>query len=517
MNHLQKFTAQVRDRLVLLFLINNLIVVGDWWVSSQYFALDGWRLIAMMASVPLVCTLLLPFLMVDSLVQPMKAVWQAVLHLSPQPADTPAPDLAKIRLGKELITNLVSQMYQIASIADSVAADTKTANSGPGHDFVATNLPLPLMILDADNNVVFANQAMCKYLRKDSSEVVSQNVYSVIDMSFGGEHTFDEWLQDAKANKPVAAQTWERVRLNLSDENQESDSIPQFDLAAYYNQGNPEGMETMLVMFDHTQQYSQDDQAMSFVALAVHELRTPLTLLRGYVEAFQEELQGKLDPELDGFLKKMAAASQQLATFVNTILNVSRVENDQMSLELREENWSNVLQTAIGDMRMRAEVRGVELDLQVDDNLPAVGIDRTSIYEVIVNLVDNAIKYSNDSKKVIIHSYLNKEGRVETTVQDFGVGIQSSAIGSIFEKFYRNHRNRAQIGGTGMGLYLSKAIVTAHGGDIWVRSKENEGSTFGFTVLPFGQLAEANKTSHTDASITRTAHGWIKNHSLYRR
>jgi signal transduction histidine kinase len=87
---------------------------------------------------------------------------------------------------------------------------------------------------------------------------------------------------------------------------------------------------------------------------------------------------------------------------------------------------------------------------------------------------------------------------------------------NLFTKFYRDHRNRAQIGGTGLGLYLSKAIIAAHGGSLWVRSKEGEGSTFGFSIMPYAQLAEEIKQSG-DQGITRGAHGWIKNHSLYRR
>jgi signal transduction histidine kinase len=106
----------------------------------------------------------------------------------------------------------------------------------------------------------------------------------------------------------------------------------QFDLASYYNKANPQRIETILVMFDHTEQYSQDDQAMSYVALAVHELRTPLTLMRGYIEVFDEELDGKLDGELQDFMHKMNAAAQQLSAFVNNILNVARIEGDQLEV-----------------------------------------------------------------------------------------------------------------------------------------------------------------------------------------
>jgi signal transduction histidine kinase len=105
---------------------------------------------------------------------------------------------------------------------------------------------------------------------------------------------------------------------------------------------------------------------------------------------------------------------------------------------------------------------------------------------------------------------------VETTVQDFGVGIPSNVLPNLFTKFYRDHHNRAQIGGTGLGLYLCKAIVHAHDGTIWVKSNPGEGSTFGFTLVPFKDLTDEMRSS-VNQDITRGAHGWIKNHSLYRR
>jgi signal transduction histidine kinase len=289
-----------------------------------------------------------------------------------------------------------------------------------------------------------------------------------------------------------------------------------FDLAAYYNKDNPDQLETMLVLFDHTKAYSQDDQAISFIALSVHELRTPLTLLRGYIEAFEDEFAGKLSPDMNDFMFKMSATAQQLMAFVNNILNVARIDDDQLVLQLHEENWGDVIKGAANSLALRAKVRGITIEYSIAPNLPTVGADRVSVLEVINNLIDNAIKYSGDSKRIVISTRLNAEGLVETTVQDFGVGIPANVLPNLFTKFYRDHHNRAQIGGTGLGLYLSKAIIHAHGGNIWVKSNKGEGSIFGFTLVPFANLTDELKNS-VNKDITRGAHGWIKNHSLYRR
>lgn len=510
MNHLDKLINQTRFFLAGLMLLENLALAA-WLIGGGYYGLSVYVLLPGALAIIILGVTLGVLAGSHYLTQPIRLVWQAVLHLSPTEHDTPAPDLQKIRYGRELLVSLTAQIYQLNNLATSQEAVNSLAQANLKNEFVASSLPLPLIVLDKTETITYVNAMACKYLQKPEEDMVGQSVYTLLDMSFPNENTFDKWLAAAKSTSVTATGSWERVRYGLADQ-----SSIQFDLAAYYNQDNSHGYETMLVLFDHTEQYSQDDQAVSFIALAVHELRTPLTLLRGYIETFQDEFAGKLDDELSTFMHRMAASAEQLAAFVNNILNVARVEDDQLVLELHEENWKEVVEGAVSNFTLRSQVRGIALECQVADGLPTAAADRVSIYEIIGNLIDNAIKYSANSKKIIIRAGLSREGLIETTVQDFGVGIPTSVVPNLFTKFYRNHRNRAQIGGTGLGLYLCKALVTAHGGNIWVRSEEGQGSTFGFTVLPYSQLAEEQKSGH-NKDITRSAHGWIKNHSMYRR
>ncbi len=512
MNYIDKFTKQLHTHLIGLLLVNNLLIVLDWWVIDRIVKLTGYYALAGLIVIPILSITILPWLSTKYLVQPTKLIWQAILHIAPDTANTDAPDLKKAHIGADLVTYLVSHVYQLANVADKVE---KLSKVNPSVDFrgnfIANNLPLPMMVLSQDNTILFANEAMLAYLAKSRADIIGQNIYPTLDMSFSGDHTFERWLQNAKAYKATDSQSWERVRMKLTD----GQTVRQFDLAAYYNKGNPENVSTILVIFDHTTQYSQDDQAMSFVALAVHELRTPITLLRGYIEVFEEELDTTKDPEMASYMKKMRVASKQLETFVGNILNVARIDNNQLSLHLQEENWPDIIKTAVEEMQMVANVRGVQLNLAVDDNLPKVAVDQVSIFEVVANLIDNAIKYSGESKKIDIHSYVNKDGFVETTVKDYGVGIPETGMANLFQKFYRNHRSRAQIGGTGLGLYLAKTIVETQGGHIWVSSKADQGSTFGFSLQPYSQVASEKKKQDNN-DIVLNAHGWIKNHSLYR-
>jgi len=508
-NFFQRYLQQFRTRLLLLLVGNNLLIVAGWYVADDVLGLDGLGRLGAALVTP-VLLLILPWLVSDALTRPTKMLWQAILHIAPDTAGTMLPpDPSQLRLGRELVTSLINQMYQIASVVQSVGETNRKSDLSA--NFVASSLPLPLLVLDKDENIVYVNEATARYVGKPVSDLVGQNVYTMLDMAFTTDDTLSGWLKATKGKTVTANRKWERVRVGLPGAN---DSL-QFDLAAYYNQGNPLGYETMLVLFDHTEVYAQDDQAMSFVALSVHELRTPLTLLRGYIEVFDEELGPTLNSELKDFMKKMDAAAQQLAAFVDNILNVAKIEDNQLTLQLHEEDWKDVVTMVVNDLSLRAGVRGITLKTEIDDNLPAVGVDRYSIYEVLANLLDNAIKYSKGTSEIYITAKPNNNGMVETSVKDFGLGIDASILPHIFDKFYRNHRNRAQIGGTGLGLYLSKSIIDAHGGQMSVSSRVNEGSTFTFTVVPYAQLEEAQKGTVTEG-VTRNAHGWIKNHSLYR-
>ncbi|HVU59619.1 MAG TPA: ATP-binding protein [Candidatus Saccharimonadales bacterium] len=513
MDYQQGLRIQIRAYLIFVILIENLLLIAAlWFVATHYHELPLIDLAFGAYGVSVVMTFIIAFAAADYAMEPLRALWQIIVHIAPGEQQVAAPDLSKLVVGRVLVTQLAAQIYQIASVAEKAAGTELKQSNSLKANFVANNLPLPFFVLGSDQTILFANQAACAYIGREPDNVTGQHINSVLNMSFPSEQTLSAWLEQAKASAVTATSSWERVRLNVTD----NQPTRLFDLAAYYNKSNTQGYETMLVLFDHTKQYSQDDQAISFIALAVHELRTPIALLRGYVEAFEEETRGTLSSELADFMSKMQATTQQLTMFINTILNVARVDNDQLVLRLHEENWAAILKSTIDMMSLRARVRGITLTLDVADDLPTVGADRASIQEVISNLIDNAIKYSAQSKEIAVKSYRNSEGFVETTVQDWGVGVPTAVIPNLFTKFYRDHRNRAQIGGTGLGLYLCKAVIGAHGGNIWVKSKEGAGSTFGFTLLPYSRLAAEAKTTDNE-EIVRSPHGWIKNHSLYRR
>ena len=483
----------------------GLLGVAAWVAGRNYLPIDPAFIALAVGGLVLAPSVLIGKIVATSAVTATDFLARAILLVTHQENQVDAPNDAKLKSSKEFLITLAESIYNLTS----ASASADTSDDLPFYRSLATTLPLPIIVLDKAQNVHFANELALQYIGQTSETTLGKPIFDVMNLSFVSDMTLESWIKDNSSSAVINSEVWERVRLTLADE-----SRKQFDLVAHYSNNDPNGIETILVLFDRTRQYERDDHDLTFVSLAVHELRTPLTIMRGYIEVFEDELSDHLNPEQTAFMHNMGASAQQLTSFVSNILNVTRVEENALMLHLKEETWKDILLGACKDMELRAHVHNKQLVYEIDENLPTVAVDKVSIYEVIANLIDNAIKYTHTDEKIVIKSY-EKDDMIETTITDKGVGISPSLIGHIFEKFYRAHQSKNSVGGTGLGLYLSHAIVTAHGGTIWVQSKEGEGSTFGFTLPKYASVAD-QISSDDNGEITRGAHGWIKNHSLYR-
>jgi signal transduction histidine kinase len=511
-DHFKKLTNQVRLRI-----FGSLIAVSSgsitaFWAATSFLSLTALEAATAAFGVSILISLLFTFELTTTVLAPVQTIWRAILHIDPDHHGTPAPNLKELRIGRELINSLVLQIYQFASQENSKdLVDHRRQISQAAN--IVNHMPLPLFVFNKDLLVTNASDKALEYCKIESSELFGKSLFDTLRLEFPSERTLEQWILECQDNKVTETAYWERVHVLLKDDNS---LLRQCDIAAYYNRDNPSGTEFIITLFDRTEQYNQDDNALGFVALAVHELRTPITMLRGYIEVFEEELSGKLDTELQSFLAKMESSAKHLSSFVSNILNVARIDQNQLVLHLTEESWPDVLKASVSDAELRAQIHGKTIDYDIASGIPKVAVDQVSIYEVLTNLIENAIKYSGETKNIVISSFVDKDGMIQTTVKDSGVGIPASVLPTLFEKFSRNHRTKSQVSGTGLGLYLSKSIITAHGGQIFASSKEGEGSTFGFTLQPYASLTSEQKGA-ANQEITRNAHGWIKNHSLYRR
>jgi signal transduction histidine kinase len=510
MDHFQKLRRQLTRHVFAYMFAANLLVaavvyalVGPAGLSPVYVLLAALGLI-------LLVSLFVSAAIANDAAEPVQALWQAVIHVSKNNDSVSPPQLERIAIGRDLVTSLSMQIYDLASSAPGgkTADDQKSAGYF-AHD-ILSKFPLPVLVLDASGNLVFANEAASAYCRLE--DPIGKSFNALFGLSYTTHETIDDWLKSASETRVTDHHTWEHVKMRLP--NQEDRLC---DIAAYYNKDNPLGYQTVLTMFDKYDTYDDEETGYSYIAMAVHELRTPLTIMRGYIEVFEDELEGKLTPELTDFMHKLSVSAQQLTSFISNILNVARIDEGAYQPKLLQEDWSKLLPSICNELELRAHLRNKQLVYDIEPDLPAVAVDRLSIYEVVANLVDNAIKYSGMSEKIFIHSHMGKDGRIETVIQDFGIGMPDNVVKQLFTKFYRNHRSKTQVAGSGLGLYLVKAIVSAHGGNVWVSSKEGEGSAFGFSLQTYEDLAEEQKQAGEQRAITHQAHGWIKNHSMNRR
>jgi signal transduction histidine kinase len=516
-------------QLFFIFIFAFAVVLGvalsSWQFFSGFFEDDlasfalSWGLLNLL-SVGLATTVLIKLCF-----QPLGILADVIVHAGHSARNEAAPQPEKVRIARQMITTLAAQVYDMASMSSqsnelspsdapakevgnvlAVAAPTITA---PEHLFDL--IGLPLIALDDKQVVTAFNKAAEAFTGLSAQTTIGKPLYDSLKLAFRTDETLDNWILDRQKNAINDSKTWERVRLVDGS----GATLKQFDIVCHFAKANGTKHESTVGIFDRTDIYAQDDQGTSFVALAVHELRTPLTVMRGYIEVFEDEVGPSLSPELQGFMHKMHASAQQLTAFVSNILNVARVEENQLVLKLERYSWPDIVKMAVDDLSLRAGVHGIHIELNMAANLPEVAVDRLSIHEVINNLVDNAIKYSEKSDKIIIASSINADGLIETSVQDFGIGIPTAVMPDLFQKYHRSHKSKVQVAGTGLGLYLCRAIIRAHGGNIWVRSKEGEGSIFSFTLQPFENVA--HEQTNGEDGIMRGAHGWIKNHTMNRQ
>ena len=173
------------------------------------------------------------------------------------------------------------------------------------------------------------------------------------------------------------------------------------------------------------------------------------------------------------------------------------------------------LEGTTGEGGATAQQRLLTVNLPV--GLPTVATDLNSMSEVFGNLIDNAIKYSNDGGSIEVSAGVNGDF-VDIAVTDYGIGMPANVIGNLFHKFYRSHRSRETVAGTGIGLYISKAIVESNGGKIAVRSVEGRGSTFTVSLPIYATVADklTKPGANNQAFIERSSSGWIKNHGAIR-
>jgi len=224
------------------------------------------------------------------------------------------------------------------------------------------------------------------------------------------------------------------------------------------------------------------------ISLTAHQLSSPLSSIKWSLEMLLNNNFGKLNDEQRDIIAKTNEKNNQLIYLVSDLLNVSKIIEKKYSLDLSRCSIEDIIFSVLNDYKEKIEKKKIKFNfIGPQKNLPKMLIDEQKIKLAVENLFDNAVKYTPPGGEVTVS--LKMLGKyAEFRIQDSGIGIEKKQKAKVFSKFFRgNNAVEQEPMGNGLGLFFAKNIVNAHGGKIWFKSKENEGSTFCFT-LPVKKL-----------------------------
>lgn len=230
----------------------------------------------------------------------------------------------------------------------------------------------------------------------------------------------------------------------------------------------------IIVFQDITQEHKLDNMRKEFVANVSHELKTPITTIKSYTETLMEN---EIDKEVEKrFLQVIDSESDRMARLVRDLLQLSNIDYKKASWKKSNINIGSLIRDNVSKLHLVIQEKEQTVTLNIEDDLPEIAVDKDGIEQVILNIISNAIKYTDDKGTIDISAYL-EGGNVIIRVKDNGMGIPAADQERIFERFYRVEKGRSRdMGGTGLGLSIAKEITEAHGGSIKLESKVSEGT-----------------------------------------
>lgn len=356
----------------------------------------------------------------------------------------------------QLFKSLASATKKMNGVIDRLEKDNQSLS------VILDEMEDGVLITDNQGNVTFINPAVIRFFGLDKHPTLHHNLV--------------ETLRDHRL---------EELRLKSKDSH-----LPQrisFEIAAHklfldciispLKTGYPGS--TLFLFQDITELRKLENVRRDFVSNVSHELRTPLASLKAITDTLQRNIKDD-KKETKRFLKLMDGEIDHLTHMVQELVELSRIESGKMLLKKELVSPIELAKRAVDRMKLQADRANLGLSFLSSGEIPLILVDPTRIEQVLLNLIHNAIKYTEPGGKINISVEL-QDRDVLFCVRDNGIGIPPRDLERIFERFYKVDRSRSEQG-TGLGLSIARHIVTAHGGQIWAESIQTQGSTFFFSL-----------------------------------
>jgi len=329
-----------------------------------------------------------------------------------------------------------------------------------------------VLVFDQNEQAIVVNPAACAIIERGEADVLGCNVSQIMGKAVGEEdQAIIRSLAESQGSPRAGLKiTWGHKTLAVGFA---PVKLPFTDQPG-----------TVVVLHDITREAEVDRMKSEFVSIVSHELRTPMTVIKGYVELLLTGTTTTPEAQHD-FLEIIRTNADRLSDMVNELLDVSRIEAGKVSMNFQPVAVRSAIHEVATMLQKSFDDRGIQLNLNLPDDLPDVPADPGRLAQILTNLLSNALKYTLEGH-VDVSAHV-AEAFVQVDVIDSGIGMSEDDQAKLFTRFFRASTARThEISGTGLGLSITRSLVEMHGGHIWVKSTIGRGSTFSFTlpVLP---------------------------------
>lgn len=360
-----------------------------------------------------------------------------------------------------------SQSALLNMLEDVVGEKKRSEEEKNRTSAVVTHLTDGLLVFDSQNNLSLINPTAEKLLQVKNDEAYNKSLNELASL-------IDSF-------KPLLKILGKEIKEIFRQEVTIKDLILEVSSALI---SSPEKKgDSLVILHDITREKGIERMKTEFVSIAAHQLRTPLSAVKWALSLLLEGDAGELNAEQKNFISKSYDSNERMIILINDLLDVARIEEGRYVYKLVAAKLENLAQAALSACKEMAAKRNIKLEyIKPAETLSEMMIDAEKIGIVIQNLIENAIKYTPPGGQVTI-SLKHDTNNVELSVKDNGVGVSQEQQNRLFTKFFRAANViKMETDGTGLGLFIVKNIIEAHGGKIWFESKEGEGSIFSFSL-----------------------------------